>query len=199
MRINKNPLRKQLKQVRKLASLELRRTFPLQSYPHLRKIRSRPHAKIAIYLATRDEAPCEGVIRWAKQRQLQLFVPVIPPRGRTLGFVPLPPYPAKTHPHLWMRNRYGIWEPRHTPQQCYTANQLDLLVMPLVGYADAGVRLGMGGGYYDYSLRHKQRKPHARPFLLGLAYRCQYHPHIPADPWDIRLQACLTEQGLKCF
>jgi 5-formyltetrahydrofolate cyclo-ligase len=55
----------------------------------------------------------------------------------------------------------------------------------------------MGGGFYDRTLaflghRGIWRKPH----LLGTAYHFQQLEKLPNQPWDIPLDAVVTDQEL---
>ena len=66
--------------------------------------------------------------------------------------------------------------------------------MPLVGFDEAGYRLGMGGGFYDASLAYlRRRKTWRKPYLVGVGYECQRIARVPRDPWDVPLDAVLTE------
>ena len=72
--------------------------------------------------------------------------------------------------------------------------------MPLVGFDLNGYRLGMGGGFYDTSLAYlRRRSAWKKPFLMGIAYECQKVETLPRDPWDIPLDAVLTEKKLYRF
>ncbi len=74
---------------------------------------------------------------------------------------------------------------------------LDLILMPLVGFDLQGNRLGMGGGFYDRSLAFlRYRLYWKRPRLLGLAYDFQQVDILTADPWDIPMQAVVTDQAV---
>lgn len=64
----------------------------------------------------------------------------------------------------------------------------DAIITPLVGFDQAMNRLGQGGGYYD---RAFARHPDA--LRVGLAWSVQEHDVLPADPWDLPLDAVLTE------
>jgi 5-formyltetrahydrofolate cyclo-ligase len=58
----------------------------------------------------------------------------------------------------------------------------------------------MGGGYYDATLSYlRNREKWRKPYLIGLAFECQRAASIPAEPWDIRLDAALTENGLTLY
>lgn len=64
----------------------------------------------------------------------------------------------------------------------------DAIVAPLLGFDPAMNRLGQGGGYYD---RAFARHPDA--LRIGIAWSVQEHDLLPADPWDLPLDAVLTE------
>ncbi len=87
-------------------------------------------------------------------------------------------------------NRYGIPEP--DPQATLRGvTELDILLLPLVGWDRNGNRLGMGAGYYDRTLAGGRPK-----LLVGLAYSWQEVDRLPADPWDVPLDFVLCERGL---
>ncbi len=90
-------------------------------------------------------------------------------------------------------NVLGIPEP--TGNQVLSIADLDLVLMPLVGVDLHGNRLGMGAGYYDKSLAEASR----RPYLIGVAHHCQQVEILPIDPWDIPLDALVTEQGMTVW
>jgi 5-formyltetrahydrofolate cyclo-ligase len=89
------------------------------------------------------------------------------------------------------QNHYGIPEPVGTDE--ILLPDIDLILLPLVGWDESGGRLGMGAGYYDRALQ-----PFAKsnaPIRMGVAYQLQKLPVIPADSWDIRLHVILSESG----
>jgi 5-formyltetrahydrofolate cyclo-ligase len=91
-----------------------------------------------------------------------------------------------------VRNRYGIAEPDSTTGQYVNPRTLDVVLLPLVGFDDAGHRLGMGGGYYDATFAHA----HCEPLLIGLAHELQRVDGLPVAPWDVPLDAVVTESRL---
>jgi len=70
---------------------------------------------------------------------------------------------------------------------------IDLILIPLVGWDETGGRLGMGAGFYDRVLQ-----PFAQsdtPIRAGVAYQLQKVRAVPVEPWDIRLHMVLSETG----
>ncbi|MEC8438018.1 MAG: 5-formyltetrahydrofolate cyclo-ligase, partial [Pseudomonadota bacterium] len=73
---------------------------------------------------------------------------------------------------------------------------LDAVLMPLVSFDTRGGRLGMGGGFYDRYFAN----PATRPWMIGVAYDIQHSERrLPARPWDIPLDALVTESGYRIF
>ncbi|HET9122607.1 MAG TPA: 5-formyltetrahydrofolate cyclo-ligase [Acidiferrobacteraceae bacterium] len=140
---------------------------------------------VACYMATGAELDTQWLMRALRGRGIACYLPVLTswPR-RSLRF-------ASAHGRL-QRNRLGILEPasrRFRPARC-----LDLIFAPLLAFDARGGRLGMGGGYYDRSLRRLSAPQRwRRPRLVGLAYEIQQLPSVPLQPWDVPLQAIVTE------
>ncbi|NBB83323.1 MAG: 5-formyltetrahydrofolate cyclo-ligase [Alphaproteobacteria bacterium] len=95
------------------------------------------------------------------------------------------------------RNRFGIAEPRRRGRRILPAHALNLILLPLVGFDAACNRLGMGGGFYDRSLAFLGGRRHwRRPRLIGLAHECQRVEALAPQPWDLPLDAVVTEAGV---
>jgi 5-formyltetrahydrofolate cyclo-ligase len=72
-----------------------------------------------------------------------------------------------------------------------------LLIVPLLAFDAAGYRLGYGGGFYDRTLQLLRAR---RPTLaLGFAFAAQEVAAVPIDANDQRLDAIVTEQGVRWF
>jgi 5-formyltetrahydrofolate cyclo-ligase len=63
---------------------------------------------------------------------------------------------------------------------------LDLLLVPGIGFATAGQRLGRGKGYYDRLLTN------AGGFKCGVAFDWQVVVDLPLEPHDVLLNCILT-------
>ncbi|HYW15766.1 MAG TPA: 5-formyltetrahydrofolate cyclo-ligase [Allosphingosinicella sp.] len=67
----------------------------------------------------------------------------------------------------------------------------DTVLVPLVAADRHGSRIGYGKGHYDRALSHLREG--GRIFTIGLAWEQQILAEaIPADPWDVPLDALAT-------
>lgn len=151
------------------------------------------HRRIGFYLPFEGEMDLLPLLNHALWQGKTCYLPVVPQRfEKKLYFSRL------TARATWYRNRFGIHE--HWSPRPVRARQLDLLLMPLVGFDAAGYRLGMGGGFYDSSLAYlRRRRAWHKPVLIGVGYECQKVAQVPRDAWDIPLDAALTECCLYRF
>ena len=73
----------------------------------------------------------------------------------------------------------------------------EVLIVPLLTFDARGYRLGYGGGYYDRTLEMLRGR---RPTLaVGFAFAAQEVEEVPIDATDQRLDAIVTEQGVRLF
>jgi 5-formyltetrahydrofolate cyclo-ligase len=192
--MNKNQLRAKLRRARRAISPQERRHAAVRLMRRVLGEGLLLRAKrIGFYIPMGEEMDLLPLLNQASWLGKACFLPVVPPRfQRRLWFTRITPLPR------WYVNRFGIdehWSPR--PVRAW---QLDLLFVPLVGFDEAGHRLGMGGGFYDASLAYlRRRKLWRKPRLVGVGYECQKVPHIPADPWDMHLSAIATEKKIYRF
>ena len=85
-----------------------------------------------------------------------------------------------------------------------------VLLIPLVGFDDAGYRLGYGGGYYDRTLASLQTKPRTietnprtietnprtietKPHTIGIGYASGRLASIHPQAYDLKLDALITD------
>jgi 5-formyltetrahydrofolate cyclo-ligase len=88
-------------------------------------------------------------------------------------------------------NCYGIPEPDEAPE--IQLSDIDLILIPLVGWDETGGRLGMGAGFYDRALQPFTQTD--APIRAGVAYQLQKVASVPDEPWDVRLHMVLSETG----
>lgn len=144
---------------------------------------------VAAFMAHRGEPDITPVLEWLDTSERIALLPVV----RDLDM-----YFRRWQPGAQMLvNRFGIPEP--APSQEFTPAQIDLVLMPLVGFSADGARLGMGAGFYDRAFEFRHGRPHDRPRLVGVAYSVQEVESLPADDWDVPLDGVITEDGLRWF
>ena len=94
----------------------------------------------------------------------------------------------------------GPWgAPQPSTENLLPPADLDLVLLPLVAFDARCNRLGMGKGFYDRTFAFKSRDAGSTdyidgPFLAGLAHECQRLDQVPAAPWDVPLNAVVTDQ-----
>lgn len=146
---------------------------------------------LACYLSNDGEIDPQSICERAWQMHKQVYLPVLSPLGHRLYFAPYQPDSALR------ANRFGIMEPDCHPRHWCSAQQLDLILLPLVAFDAAGNRLGMGGGFYDRSLAYRQHRQHwLKPRLLGLAHELQKTVRLETRSWDIPLDGIATENRI---
>ncbi len=147
-----------------------------------------PAQVIALYAPADGEIGTTPLEQLARSADKQIVLPVIS-LGNTLEFA------------LWetnaplRRNRYHIPEPDAAARR-YAIDDIDIIFLPMVGWDRRGVRLGMGGGFYDRALQEVRAMQENGPLLVGLAHACQELNEIPEEPFDVVLDYIATDAGL---
>ncbi len=146
-----------------------------------------PGAIISGYSAIRAEADPKLLLLALEARGYPLALPAITAKGQPLRFHRWRPADALA-PHA-----YGVPEPHPTAEIVVP----DILLVPLLAFDSAGHRLGYGGGYYDRTLG--LLRPQKAITAIGVAYAGQEIAALPQEAHDQRLDAVLTENGLRRF
>ena len=128
--------------------------------------------KIGVFLSLAEEIDTKPLLQTLWQRGWQ-------------------PYPQDA---MLVPDALGILAPEDRAEARLPGHRLDLVIVPLVAWDNGGHRLGMGGGFYDRTFAQSPRPP-----LWGLAYDGQRVAALPRAPWDVALDAVVTESGLKEF
>lgn len=146
---------------------------------------------VAGYWAIGGELPLHSLVTRLRA-QTRYCLPVLR-AGRTLRFAPWNIGDAIA------ANRYGIPEPVKV-EDGINPEELDVVLLPLIGFSRNGDRLGTGGGWYDRSFAFR-RHAAAPPLLVGVGFACQQIDEsagtaLQAQPWDVPLDAIVTEREL---
>ena len=91
---------------------------------------------------------------------------------------------------------YRILEPkadlRPVAAKRVNVEELDLIMVPGVGFDRRGGRTGHGKGYYDKLLEHARLDTP----LIALAFECQLFPEIPMQSHDMLMDKVVTESAV---
>ena len=134
---------------------------------------------VAGYQKTGSEVSVDRVMAAANAVELKLALPFIGARGEVMRF------------KLWRPGETLIKSPFDFLQPGAEAPDAvpDIILAPLLGFDRNMNRLGQGAGHYD---RVFTLFPNALRF--GIAWSCQEILALPVDPWDVPLDAVLTEK-----
>jgi 5-formyltetrahydrofolate cyclo-ligase len=189
-------LRQQLRAARRNLSAKQQRIAAGSVARHVSRSRYyRSAGRIACYFAADGEIGTDPLIERIWRSGKHCYMPILTYMiGERLWFAPVTP------DSRFVLNRFGIPEPLAPSRSLLDARQLDLILMPLVGFDERGNRLGMGGGFYDRTLAFMHhRKTWHRPNLIGLAHALQQTESLQPDPWDVPLDGVATDKQLFIF
>ncbi len=189
--LSRPQLRRMLRKARRALTPTEQRQAALGLYRQLAQHPLFRRAKhISLYLPTDGEIDPRLLLRAAQRRGKVTYLPVLSAWPRTkMVFQRVRPGDNL------LPNRFRILEPRVNAHQQRKVWALDLVLLPLVGFDEAGGRLGMGGGFYDRSLAYLARRQNWRkPTLLGLAHECQKVDRLAQASWDVPLAGTVTDK-----
>jgi 5-formyltetrahydrofolate cyclo-ligase len=171
--------------------LEERRTMPLDAYlaaceeimeALVQRLPPASHPLIGCYWPFRREFNCVPYMQEVLRCGGRVALPVVIARGHPLEF------------RCWREGaamEAGVWNiphPASGPAVSPTA-----LVVPLVGFDEAGYRLGYGAGYYDATIANYAE----RPFAIGVGFEFSRLATIHPQPHDRPMNAIITETGTR--
>ncbi len=147
---------------------------------------------VGAYRAVRGEVPVESLA--AQLRRGRLTVPRVV--GTHLEFVVWQP------DLCFVKGSFGVAEPLDGEVIDFAAH--DVVLTPLLAFDSQCRRLGQGGGFYDRALAdlstRRAAEPAteatARPITVGVAHWFQRATRVPVEPWDMALDAVVTDREL---
>lgn len=141
-------------------------------------------ASIGFYWPFRGEPDLRRLVRSLLDGGAAASLPVVIDKNRPLEF-----WSWRTGERL----QPGVWD-IPVPTRRKIARP-EVLLVPLLGFDDAGYRLGNGGGYYDRTLAAIT----PRPFTIGVGYELGRLKTIRPQPHDIPMDGIVTEAGAVLF
>lgn len=140
---------------------------------------------VLFYVAFRSEVETREMIKGALNSGKRVFIPVVEKKRNGLLLSELKDYDSELipgycgileHPWKFLRPRMLL--------------DVDLAILPGIGFDTNGTRLGYGGGYYDRLLK----EIHRDLYLVALAYELQIVDYIPAESHDVKIDKIITEE-----
>lgn len=157
---------------------------------HHAKLKSAQH--IGLYLHDFGEIFTRKLIEYCFSQQKSVYLPQICEMNQRLVWVKIARHQYRNQ--RFVRHRLKMLEAKASRGRAI--QQLDLLFMPLLACDNIGMRLGMGGGFYDRTLANV---PY-RPYRIGLAHDFQYlQQRLPAQKWDEGVDELWTPSALYRF
>lgn len=135
---------------------------------------------IAGYIAKDSEADPSRLLAEAGAIGHMLALPYVTSRSAPMRFLswrpgdPLIPGP------------FGLLQPAADSPECTP----DIVLTPLVAFDRRLMRLGQGAGHYDRALSLL-----GDAIAVGIAWDIQEAPSVFCDPWDVPMDAILTEKS----
>lgn len=155
----------------------------LQTLPAFRTART-----IMAYLQLPEEVRTEHVVQWAMSPPNRLVIPYCRADGLEL-------FRVESLTEL-VPGVFHVLEPaaewKSDAGRRVSAEELDIVLVPGVGFDRHGNRLGYGKAYYDIFLK---TVPSVVP-KIGLAFDCQVVEAIPVEVHDRRVDLVVTESGI---
>ena len=145
-------------------------------------------SQVALFVSVKNEINTGGLLEAAWAAGKKVFLPRIERQKRGVMHFAACAGPADLAP-----GAFGIPEPR--PELCAACDfsggrYPELFILPGLAFDRKGRRLGWGGGYYDRFLRRCAGKSK----LVGFAYAFQLLPEVPAESWDLPVNAVCTDK-----
>jgi 5-formyltetrahydrofolate cyclo-ligase len=141
-------------------------------------------ASIGFYWPFRGEIDLRGLATSLHEAGARLSLPVVVEKNEPLEFWRWEP---------GTRLARGTWR-IPVPAERVVAHPT-VLVVPLLGFDEAGYRLGYGAGYYDRTLAAMQ----PQPFTVGVGYDFGRLATIHPQDHDIPMDAIATESSIVRF
>ena len=151
-------------------------------------------ARAAALLAGADTVSLYWPLVARGEVEVRPLIALLLARGATVA---LPVVASRHPPRLALRRivteadlvdgPFGLCEP-DASCPAVAPGALDAVVVPALGVARDGTRIGYGGGFYDAFLARTDA------LRLGLVWAACLVDALPSEPFDVRLDAVVTER-----
>jgi 5-formyltetrahydrofolate cyclo-ligase len=183
MREEKSRIRQILRERKNAMTPEERLTKSRAISGHLMPL-IRDNETVMAYTSKEMEVNTVPIIRSLLDRNIPVIVPIIVKEDISLRLSYLRDFAAL------VPSTFGVPEPigSEIPAR---GEDVDTIILPMLGFDRSGGRIGYGAGYYD---RFLEKFPSLRK--IGIAFACQEIEKLPLDPTDVRMDHIITEEGI---
>ncbi len=181
--LEKSALRKQILPLRKKLSAEEITVLSDKINKRLISLDIFKDSKtIALYIPIKNEVDVRPLFKCEGKR---FVFPRVENGTKKLSF-----YEAKNMDDF-EKGSFNIPEPKMTLNKIDVEN-IDLFIVPGVAFSEKCERIGYGGGFYDSTLKYKNRNS----YTLGVAFDFQIVEEGFSEPFDERLDAVATPERI---
>lgn len=146
-------------------------------------------SKIMFFMGKEKEVQTDFMVEESLKIGKKIFIPITKTKERRLI-----PCEIKNLDELVI-STFNVKEPKKDCIQVHDPKDIELVIVPGVGFDTDGNRIGYGFGYYDSFLSEtKQEIP-----FMGLAFDFQIQDEIPCDENDKFIDKIITDKRvIKC-
>jgi 5,10-methenyltetrahydrofolate synthetase len=154
-------------------------------------------SRLALPIEYRQEASSKIInllnreVEYDKISRLHVFEPI-----HSIGEVGIAEFTdsiIQNNPHITLytsRKIDGMWqEVNYKNGEQVVVNELDVAIVPMLGFDETLQRIGYGGGYYDKFLSDK---PSAKK--IGVCFEAGKVSRVPSEDHDIPMDVIITEK-----
>lgn len=177
----KNQIRKNIKELKKQFSLDLKKQKSEKIFSQLEKLNVFLQANtVMLYWSMNDEVfTHDFILKWHPEKKI--ILPSV--KGDELELKVF-----EGIENLSSGESFGIEEP--TGEVYSNQNEIDLIIVPGVAFDKQNNRLGRGKAYYDKLLKT------SKAMKIGVCFDFQLLDSVPVDQYDVKMDLVISDLGI---
>jgi 5-formyltetrahydrofolate cyclo-ligase len=143
---------------------------------------------ILFYASFRSEVDTITCLQDALKLRKRISLPVVDTKNKKLKLFEIRDISELAPGYM------GIPEPTVKKGREILLKDVDIAIIPGIGFDITGSRLGYGAGYYDRLLGHESQKEDL--ITVALAFEEQIVPKVPNEGHDVKVDKIITEKRI---
>lgn len=197
----KKVIRRDVLQKRRQLSYDEVKTRSKNIYKRLKSLRAFQESKsVLIYVAMSDEVQTNEMLQDSFDDKKIVAVPIVRKMENLLLLSVL----SESHVNElstgtinnestnWSKSKFGIFEPSKDTVKPISISEIDLIIVPGLGFDKSMMRLGFGGGHYDRLLEMRNEAT----LSIAVAFDFQVYPQIPHCAYDQKVDIIITDKEI---